>query len=84
MRIRVASGKGGTGKTTIATNLALSVGAEMQLLDCDVEEPSAHFLSTQPWQKQKRYSHLCLKLMKKSATFAGNAAIYAGLKPSRW
>jgi MinD superfamily P-loop ATPase len=43
MRISVASGKGGTGKTTIATNLALSVGTDVQLLDCDVEEPNAHF-----------------------------------------
>ncbi len=43
MRIGIASGKGGTGKTTIATNLALSVGADVQLLDCDVEEPNAHF-----------------------------------------
>jgi MinD superfamily P-loop ATPase len=42
MIISIASGKGGTGKTTIATNLALSLGAEVQLLDCDVEEPNAH------------------------------------------
>ena len=42
MIISVASGKGGTGKTTVATNLALSLGANVQLLDCDVEEPNAH------------------------------------------
>jgi MinD superfamily P-loop ATPase len=42
MIISIASGKGGTGKTTIATNLALSVESEVQLLDCDVEEPNAH------------------------------------------
>jgi len=41
MIISVASGKGGTGKTTIAVNLALSLG-NVQLLDCDVEEPNAH------------------------------------------
>ena len=40
MIISVASGKGGTGKTTIATNLALSL-VNAQLLDCDVEEPNA-------------------------------------------
>ena len=34
--ITVASGKGGTGKTTVAVNLALSVG-DTELLDCDVE-----------------------------------------------
>ncbi len=42
MIISVASGKGGTGKTTISTNLALSLDRKMKLLDCDVEEPNAH------------------------------------------
>jgi MinD superfamily P-loop ATPase len=41
MIISVASGKGGTGKTTVATNLALSVG-NLQFFDCDVEEPNAN------------------------------------------
>ena len=42
MIISVASGKGGTGKTTIATNLAVALEMPVQLLDCDVEEPNAH------------------------------------------
>jgi MinD superfamily P-loop ATPase len=42
MIISIASGKGGTGKTTVATNLALSLGKGTRLLDCDVEEPNAH------------------------------------------
>ena len=46
MIVAVASGKGGTGKTTIAVNLARTAGAPVQLLDCDVEEPNDHlFLS---------------------------------------
>lgn len=45
MKIAIASGKGGTGKTTIATNLAFTIaqqGQTVQLLDCDVEEPNCH------------------------------------------
>lgn len=41
MIISVASGKGGTGKTTVAVSLALSQKVPVTLLDCDVEEPNA-------------------------------------------
>ena len=43
MIVAIASGKGGTGKTSVAVNLALSIG-NVQFLDCDVEEPNAHLL----------------------------------------
>jgi MinD superfamily P-loop ATPase len=44
MILAVASGKGGTGKTLVATSLALSLMGKysVQLLDCDVEEPNDH------------------------------------------
>jgi len=49
--VAVASGKGGTGKTTIAVNLAhiaAGLGRKVQYLDCDVEEPNGHiFLKPQ-------------------------------------
>lgn len=42
MILAIASGKGGTGKTTLAVNLARVIDGPVQLLDCDVEEPNAH------------------------------------------
>jgi MinD superfamily P-loop ATPase len=45
MKIVFASGKGGTGKTTVAVNLAYSLASsdqKVQYLDCDVEEPNGH------------------------------------------
>jgi MinD superfamily P-loop ATPase len=45
VRIAIASGKGGTGKTTLATNLAAMLvgrGTTVRLLDADVEEPDCH------------------------------------------
>ena len=45
MIVAVASGKGGTGKTTVATSLAKALsqtGRQVTFLDCDVEAPNAH------------------------------------------
>ncbi len=54
MILTVASGKGGTGKTTVATSLALAIAdISPVLLDCDVEAPNAHIF-LQPQFDQRR------------------------------
>ena len=53
MIVAIASGKGDTGKTTVAVNLALSASGPVQLLDCDVEEPNCHiFLKPEIRERQ--------------------------------
>jgi MinD superfamily P-loop ATPase len=53
MIIAIASGKGGTGKTTLSVNLARTLGSGVQLLDCDVEEPNAHLFLRGSLRDQK-------------------------------
>ncbi len=50
MKVAIASGKGGTGKTLVAANLAYSVSLtrEVTLVDCDVEEPNLHLFFPAP------------------------------------
>jgi len=57
MIVTVASGKGGTGKTTVATSLAAAAPESVRLLDCDVEEPNAHiFLHPAIHQRETVYA----------------------------
>ncbi|MDD2422506.1 MAG: ATP-binding protein [Heliobacteriaceae bacterium] len=49
--IAIASGKGGTGKTTLAVNLAVACEEPVSLLDCDVEAPNAHLFLRPVWEK---------------------------------
>jgi len=49
MILAIASGKGGTGKTTVACNLAAALERPVVLADCDVEEPNAHLFLKPHW-----------------------------------
>ncbi len=54
MKIAIASGKGGTGKTTVATNLAYFLannGKRTIYADCDVEEPNGHLFLKPDWKQ---------------------------------
>jgi MinD superfamily P-loop ATPase len=89
MKIVVASGKGGTGKTLLAVNLALSLNAD-QILDCDVEEPNVHIflkpdvVKTKPVEllvpiideNKCNYCRLCVEFCQFNALFvAGETAL---------
>jgi MinD superfamily P-loop ATPase len=56
MVLAIASGKGGTGKTTVAVNLARVHGSSLQLLDCDVEEPNTNLFLKGVVQEQRTVS----------------------------
>lgn len=66
MIISVASGKGGTGKTTVSTNLAASLDRKLRLLDCDVEEPNIH-LFIKPENVESTVEYTFVPLIDESA-----------------
>jgi MinD superfamily P-loop ATPase len=53
MIISIASGKGGTGKTSLAVALAQSLEEPVDLLDCDVEAPNGHIFMKPRWESQE-------------------------------
>ncbi|MBN2243907.1 MAG: ATP-binding protein [Acidobacteria bacterium] len=56
MILAVASGKGGTGKTTVAVNLAACLPEPVRLLDCDVEEPNCHIFLKPEIHSSERFT----------------------------
>ncbi|NWF96447.1 MAG: P-loop NTPase [Candidatus Thorarchaeota archaeon] len=73
MILTIASGKGGTGKTSVAVNLALSLG-NVRLLDCDVEEPNAHLLLGQPPTKTQSVTTPVPQIDPSKCTLCGDCA----------
>jgi MinD superfamily P-loop ATPase len=75
MIISVASGKGGTGKTTIAVNLALSLSkGNVQLIDCDVEEPNAHIFLSPTIQQVSSVGIPVPRIDESKCTYCGKCA----------
>ena len=74
MIISIASGKGGTGKTTVATNLARSIGSGVQLLDCDVEEPNAHLFINPSFEESETVLIPVPEVDEKKCTYCGKCA----------
>lgn len=81
MIITVASGKGGTGKTTVAVNLALTIAADQSvnsadplLLDCDVEAPNAHLFLNPVIERQEEVGILIPEVDYDKCTFCGRCA----------
>lgn len=75
MKIAVASGKGGTGKSTVAANLACSLAQRIEviLVDCDVEEPNQHLF----FKAEKRESSVTTPVPSidlRTCTFCGRCA----------
>ena len=76
MIISIASGKGGTGKTTVAINLALALSDSQSLkfLDCDVEEPNAYFFLKPELSQKIPVSIPVPEINEKKCDFCGKCA----------
>ncbi len=88
MKIAVASGKGGTGKTTIATSLALVLG-DVTLLDCDVEGPNAHLLLHPEIERSAQVTVPVPRLHEEDCSYCGECADFCrshalAVVPGKW
>jgi MinD superfamily P-loop ATPase len=73
MIIAVASGKGGTGKTTVAVNLAMALKQteKLQFIDCDVEEPNAHIFLKPALDTSEKVNIPVPEINEEECTFCG-------------
>jgi MinD superfamily P-loop ATPase len=83
--VAIASGKGGTGKTTVATNLALSLASEQGeradtasagplFLDCDVEEPNAALFLKPTIEERHEVGQMIPQVDPDACTYCGRCA----------
>ncbi len=71
VKIAVASGKGGTGKTTVAVALACAAQGTVQYLDCDVEEPNGHIFLKPVFEASREVSLAVPRVIEEKCTWCG-------------
>ncbi len=77
MKLAIASGKGGTGKTTVAVSLALALaedGQSVSYLDCDVEAPNGHLFLQPEWTERRSVDLLIPQVNDDLCTACGDCA----------
>lgn len=74
MKIAVASGKGGTGKTTVATSLAFVAGIGSTYVDCDVEEPNGHLFLKPEIENSESFRIPVPRVNLEKCTFCGKCS----------
>jgi len=77
MKIAIASGKGGTGKTTVSTNLASlisEIGIKTVLADLDVEEPNSALFLTNTLKKHEIFHKMVPNWQSEDCTLCGKCA----------
>jgi MinD superfamily P-loop ATPase len=76
MIISIASGKGGTGKTLVTSSLAVSIKEkhQVQVADCDVEEPNAHIFLKPEFSEEEKVCIRVPRVNKSKCTYCGKCA----------
>ncbi len=74
MKIVIASGKGGTGKTTVAVNLAAAHSGELTFIDLDVEAPNSHIFLKPQIDKKEDHTVFIPRVDIEACDFCGRCA----------